>query len=140
MRCDKVMKRNVQTVAPRDDVELAAIRMRDENVGFLPVCDHEGRVLGAITDRDIAIRLVASGRPASSPVEDVMSSQIVACDPADDIKIAEELMARFHKSRIMIVDRKGVLRGVISLSDIAQHETRGAAKVLQQITEREARE
>ncbi len=134
------MKRDVKCVSPRDTVEEAAVLMRDENIGFLPVCDQSMKVLGTLTDRDIAIRLVAAKKPASTFVEDVMTREVVACRPEDDIRDAERVMAKNHKSRILSVDEGGRLIGVISLSDIAQHERgRRASDTLREVSEREAR-
>jgi CBS domain-containing protein len=139
MKCQELMKREVECVSPRDHVADAAIRMRDENVGFLPVCDQSRKALGTITDRDIAIRIVASKKPHTTFVEDVMTREVVACSPHDDIRNAEKLMAENHKSRIMCVDKDGLLVGVISLSDIAQREgARRAADTLRQVSERES--
>ena len=140
MKCEEIMKRDVECVSPRDTVEDAAARMRDENIGFLPVCDESTKVLGTLTDRDIAIRLVAARKPASTSVEDVMTREVVACRPEDDIRDAERAMAKNHKSRILCVDEGGRLVGVISLSDIAQHERgRRASDTLREVSEREAR-
>jgi len=140
MRCQEIMKTDVECVSPRDSVEDAAIRMRDENIGFLPVCDQSRKVLGTLTDRDIAIRLVAAKKPATTLVEDVMTHEVVACRPKDDIRDAERAMAQNHKSRILCVEDGGRLVGVISLSDIARHDRRGrAAETLREISEREAR-
>ena len=140
MRCEEIMKTNVECVSPRDSVEEAAIRMRDDNIGFLPVCDQSKTILGTLTDRDIATRLVAAKKPATTFVEDVMTREVVACQPKDDLRDAERAMAKHHKSRIMCVDVDGRLLGVISLSDIAQHERGGrASETLREISEREAR-
>jgi CBS domain-containing protein len=140
MRCEGIMKRDVECVSPRDTVEDAAIRMRDENVGFLPICDQSKKVLGTLTDRDIVIRLVAAKKPASTFVEEIMSREVVACRPKDDVRDAERLMAKNHKSRIVCVDEEGRLAGVISLSDIAQHERGGrASETLRGVSEREVR-
>lgn len=140
MNCDAIMKREVESVSPQDTVDYAARRMRDENIGFLPVCDENRKVLGALTDRDIAIRLVAGNKPASTSVVEIMTMQVVSCRPQDDIREAERLMVRNHKSRIMCIDDAGQLAGVISLSDIARHD--GSDRVsttLRGVTEREAR-
>lgn len=61
MRCDEVMQTDLKSLAPTEIAKAAAIRMRDENIGFLPVCTSEGRVLGTLTDRDIAIRVERAG-------------------------------------------------------------------------------
>jgi len=140
MRCAEIMKRNVQTVREADSVQWAAEKMAMANVGFLPVCDEMGRVLGAITDRDITIRSVAKGRaPGGCLVGEVMTRQVVACRPDDTLSDAERLMAQHQKSRVVITDGNGVLMGVISLSDIAENEpARRTAKTLRQVAAREA--
>ena len=138
MRCEEIMKHDVAYIAPDDTVEAAARRMRDENVGFLPVCDESKKVIGTLTDRDIAIRMVAEGRPASTQVKESLTRDIVACKPTDDIRRAEELMGQHRKSRIMCLDDDGRLAGVISLSDLAQTgDDAWAAQTMRQVTERE---
>jgi CBS domain-containing protein len=139
MKCEDVMKTVVECVSPEDTALEAAQRMRDERLGFLPVCGSTKEILGTITDRDIAVRLVAEGRPSTTPVEEIMSHEIVACSPTDSIKRAEQLMSDQQKSRIMCADEGGHLVGVISLSDIAQQDTGHAVKVLRKLTLREAR-
>jgi CBS domain-containing protein len=134
------MKQDLECVSPRDTVDEAAQRMRDENIGFLPVCDDSRKVLGTLTDRDIAIRVVAARKPASTKVEEVMTREVIACRPRDDMRDAERAMAEHHKSRIMCCDDQGVLVGVISLSDIVRHEgARRAASTLIEVSAREAR-
>jgi len=134
------MKRDVQCVQPTDPVQAAARRMRDANIGFLPVCDSSRKVLGAITDRDIALRIVADSRPPTTAIGDVMTREVVACAPGDDVRRAEELMGKQHKSRMIVADEEWRLVGVISLSDIAQVEDASrASQTMKQVTEREAR-
>jgi CBS domain-containing protein len=140
MRCEEIMKRHIECVSPQDTVQTAAKRMRAENVGFLPVCDQSKKVLGAITDRDLTIRILADARAATTAINDVLTREVIACRPEDDLRKAEELMAKHHKSRIMCVDNNNRLVGVISLSDIAQLEDGAkASQTLKQVSEREAR-
>ena len=141
MNCRDLMKTDAHCVSPADTVEQAAVRMREQNVGFLPVCDQSRKVLGTVTDRDIAVRVVAAGRSSDTPVEDAMTRELVACSPEDDVQRALQLMAENQKSRIVCVDEQGCLEGVISLSDIAQSAEVGGrgAETLRRITEREAR-
>ncbi|WP_437855940.1 CBS domain-containing protein [Sorangium sp. So ce363] len=122
MLCSQLMKSEPVCVLPDTTVQTAAQRMVDENIGFLPVCDASGKVLGALTDRDIAIRVVAKALPATSRVADVMTCEVVACRADEDIQQAEERMRQAQKSRIMCTDALGRLVGVISLSDIARSE------------------
>ena len=139
MRCDEIMKRDVKSIGPDAPVQEAAQVMRDENVGFLPVCVDDNQVIGTLTDRDITIRLVADGQSMTSAVENIMSGQVVNCRPGDDLKQAEELMAENGKSRIIVTDEDGGLLGVISLSDIAQaEESERLAATLRRVTAREA--
>jgi CBS domain-containing protein len=113
--------------------------MRDENIGFLPVCDDKSKVLGTITDRDIAIRVCADDRACSkTQIADVMTREVIACRPGDDIGRAQQLMSKHHKSRILCTDDSGKLVGVISLSDIAQRMADAGAQILREVTTREA--
>jgi CBS domain-containing protein len=140
MKCEKIMKREIECVSPTDTAEAAARRMRDENVGFLPVCDPSKKALGTLTDRDLAIRVLGAGKPASTLVEEIMTREVVACRPSDDIEKAEQLMAKNQKSRMMCLDDQGHVVGVISLSDLAQHEKGPrAADTLRKISDREVR-
>jgi CBS-domain-containing membrane protein len=138
MKCRQIMKALVACISPTGTAELAAQRMNDSNVGFLPVCDDDARVLGALTDRDIAIRIVAKGRSALTPVCDIMTPDAVFCRPDDDIEVAEGLMAEHQKSRILCCDDDLRLVGVISLSDLAKDDPPGATRTLGAIAAREA--
>ena len=139
MRCEEIMKKSLECVSPGDTVQRAATRMKDRRIGFLPVCDDDQKVLGTLTDRDIALRVVAAGKPTDTPVQEVMTTDCVACRPSDDLATAQRLMAQHQKSRVMCTDKDGCLVGVISLSDIAQHDsTKSASETLRQITGREA--
>ena len=139
MLAKELMKQEVERVLPSDTVHLAARTMRDANVGFLPVCDEDDVVLGTLTDRDIVIRLVAENRPATEPVATVMTGEVVACRPDDDIRAALARMREAQKARIVVTGEDGHLLGVISLSDIAQHvDAEQVAETMRQVTEREA--
>jgi CBS domain-containing protein len=125
-------------VTANDSVQVAARKMRDENIGFLPVCENGTKVIGTVTDRDIAIRACADDRAASKTrIRDVMTREVVGCRPSDDVAKAEELMSKHHKSRMLCIDEAGKLVGVISLSDIAKHQTDAAAQTLREVTTRE---
>jgi CBS domain-containing protein len=137
MRCSEIMKANVECLRSGDHVRDAARVMRESNVGFIPICDESKNVLGTVTDRDIAIRVVAEGLPATTPISDVMSNEVVACRGADEIEQATELMRRHRKSRIMCLDDQDHLVGVISLSDLAKRAD--ASSTLKGVASREAR-
>ena len=121
MRCDEIMKRGVRTLRPADPVQRAAELMRDLGIGFLPVCDEDGRVLGTLTDRDITIRVTADARdPTIVEAAEAMTREVIACRPEDDIERARGLMMQHRKSRLLITDERGRLAGVLSLADIAR--------------------
>lgn len=138
MLCKELMKKEAESVHPEDTVQDAARRMKDENVGFLPVCDAKGKVIGTITDRDITTRVVADGKPGKTPVRDVSSHEVVACAPEADLEEAMKLMRAKKKSRIIVSDRDGRLLGVISLSDLAQVAGDASTKTLRDVSERES--
>jgi CBS domain-containing protein len=121
MVCKEIMKENPEVAHPGDTLHATARKMRDKGVGFLPVVDEQHRPVGTITDRDIAVRSVAQDqRPSHVHVHEVMSTLPVSCWLFDELDAAERLMERAQKSRIMCVDKDGVLVGVISLSDIVE--------------------
>jgi CBS domain-containing protein len=138
MRCEDIMKRDVECVGTQDTVQDAARRMREANVGFLPVCDSGNKVLGTVTDRDLAIRVLAEGKASTAPVGEVMSREVIACRPGDDLSRAEDLLAAHKKSRIICTDESGRLAGVISLSDVAQYDQERIGVTMREVTEREA--
>jgi CBS domain-containing protein len=138
--CRDVMKAEVECLGPEDTVQQAARRMWDENIGFIPVCDERRHVLGTITDRDLAMRIVADGRPVNTKLSTVMTHEVVACRPDDPISRARELMAEKRKSRMMVLDSEDRLVGVISLSDVVEiSEDQEAAATMREVASREAR-
>lgn len=138
MRCEEIMKMNVECVSPIDRVQVAARKMRDASIGFLPVCDENDKVLGAVTDRDIAVRLVAEELAPDTPVQEIMTKGVISCLPGDELTRATGLMREHHVSRVFCCDELGRLVGVISLSDIAQIAADEGAATLRDVSEREA--
>jgi CBS domain-containing protein len=141
MRVENIMQRDLRSIRESDTVLAAAMMMREENLGFLPVIDAEGRALGAITDRDIAVRLSAfDGRPSETAVGEVMTRQVIACTPEDDIKRVEQLMIEHRKSRVLVLDELGVVVGVVTMSDVVKRDSnKHAAHTLRKIVAREYR-
>lgn len=141
MQCKDIMKKDVRCVDESDSVQRAAELMRDMNVGFIPVCDRAAKVVGTLTDRDIAIRVAADDRPASAcKVSEVMTREVVRSHPDDEVAATERLMSDRRKSRIMIIDDEETLVGVISLSDIAEHDSlRRTAATMRGVAGRETR-
>jgi CBS domain-containing protein len=126
MKISELMTKNPATVTPETSVSEAARIMKEEDVGIIPVVERvggaetRGRLVGVITDRDIAIRHVAEGRGSDSPVRDVMSGGVMTCNPDDSVDTVMELMGREQVRRVPIVDDRGSLVGVVSQADLAR--------------------
>jgi CBS domain-containing protein len=136
MKINEIMTRNVEVVQPNSVLQEAAGKMKSLNVGSLPVCDNR-KLLGIITDRDIAIRAVADGRdPASTKVSETMSPDLVYCFEDQDIKDAANLMERHQIRRLPILDRNQQLVGIVSLGDLAvETKNKLSGEVLEEVSE-----
>ena len=120
MNIAQIMTSDVELAAPSTSIVEAARRMRDEDVGALPVGEDD-RLVGMVTDRDIAVRGVAEGKaPDDCAVRDVMSDGIYWCYDDEDAERAAEVMAEHKVRRLPIVNRDKRLVGVVSLADLAR--------------------
>lgn len=137
---EQVMNRSPKCLTRKDTAQHAATLMRDENIGFVPVCEDDGHLVGTLTDRDVVVRLVALGGSLDATLDTLMSRDLLVCKPQDDLRAIEKLMEDAHKSRIVCIDEHDRPVGVISLSDIAKYEeNERAGRMLRTITEREVR-
>lgn len=120
------------------DTTLAEIaeRMRDENVGAIPIVDDDDKLCGIITDRDIVVRAVAEGEdPGECTAEEILSEQLHTIDPDADIEDAADLMAEHQIRRLPVVEDEVVI-GIISLGDLAvKSEEDEASDVLEDVSE-----
>jgi CBS domain-containing protein len=115
----EIMSREVHVLSPRDSVMKAAVKMRQLDVGAVPVCDGE-KLVGMITDRDITVRGVAAGRDAATtPVGDVMTDDVVWCVEDADIAEVARLMGDGQIRRLPVVTHAKELVGIVSLADLA---------------------
>ncbi len=113
------MTTNPRTIQTQSPITEAAKLMRDEDAGFAPVVEGD-RLVGAITDRDIAIRIVAEGKdPQTTTVGDCMSGNLVTIDPQQDLDEALRLMAQHQVRRLPVVEEDGRLVGVLAQADVA---------------------
>jgi CBS domain-containing protein len=120
MKIIEIMTREPELISPDASIKDAAKRMKDEDIGALPVGEND-RLIGMVTDRDIAMRGVAEGRaPETTPVRDVMSEKILYCFEDDSIEDAAQCMAEHQVRRLPILNRDKRLTGIVSLADIAQ--------------------
>lgn len=140
MRCRDIMRSPVRTISEDDTVEIAAKIMREANIGFLPVHDFSAHFVGTLTDRDIALRIVAEGLPTGTKVGLVMTREAIACRPDDPIQDAERMMATHRKSRIVCTTGSGYIEGVISIGDLATDDAPASVgRLLREIATRDVR-
>jgi CBS domain-containing protein len=120
MKLTEIMTQEVEVVSPEDTVRVAAQKMRDRNIGFLPVCDGE-RIVGVISDRDLAVRVIAEGKdPDSTLSRDLLSQPVHFCFTDQEVGDAARIMRDKQIRRLIVIDRETKrLAGVVSLGDIA---------------------
>jgi CBS domain-containing protein len=115
--CD-AMTRDVEIVSPRQSIREAAHLMAQLDIGALPVADGD-RLVGMITDRDIAVRAVGEGRSPDTEVRDVMSKEVLYCFEDEEVDQVTHNMSDIKLRRLPVLDRRKRLVGIVSLGDIA---------------------
>jgi CBS domain-containing protein len=116
-----VMTSNPRSLESGSSVVEAARLMRDEDTGIVPIVEGE-RLVGTVTDRDIAIRVVAEGKSLESvTVGEIASRELVTIDPRQDLDEALRLMARHQVRRLPVVEEDGKLVGIVAQKDVAMH-------------------
>src|SRR5215468_3861435 len=119
MNTEEIMTRNVKCCRPETNLAQAATLMWDNDCGALPVVDDENKVMGMITDRDIAIATATKGRLARDiSVGEVMSGNVYACASSDDVNSALKTMRREKVRRLPVVGQDGKVAGILSINDI----------------------
>lgn len=117
-----LMTSNVETVRPDQTARDAAGFMLRADTGSIPVCE-EGRVIGMITDRDIAVRGVAEGKSADCSVRELMSGNIICARESDDVQAVARQMSDAQVRRLPVLDADDKLVGMVSLGDLARETT-----------------
>jgi len=140
MKAQEIMSKNPTCVTADTPLVDAARLMKTENIGVVPVVESTGskRLVGVLTDRDIAIRAVAEGRDgATTSVGHVMSSNVRTSAPDDSVEDVMDLMGREQVRRIPIVDDRGNLVGIVAQADIVleARDNRKAEKTVEKISE-----
>jgi CBS domain-containing protein len=131
----ELMTENPRTVSSDATVVEAARVMRDDDVGLVPVVDGD-RLVGTVTDRDIAIRVVTEERdPSSTTVREIASTDLVTIDPEQDLGEALRLMAQHQVRRLPVVEEDGRLVGIVAQADVARHgDDTQTGQVVEQIS------
>ena len=143
MKCKEIMTKDPVCCLPDDEVQKAAELMKDEDVGVIPIIEDEDTktLLGIVTDRDLALRVVAEGRDiASTRIKDVMTTGAVSCRPDDDLQKALDAMEENQVRRIPVIDSNQKLIGIISQADVATRlaEPKKTAEVVEEISKAQA--
>jgi CBS domain-containing protein len=138
MKVSELMTKNPACVTPDADLGKVAKLMADHNVGAIPVVENQDskKVVGVVTDRDIAIRAVAQGKnPVQMKAQEVMSTKIVTVKQDDDIQDVTKLMEKHQVRRVPVVDENGKMCGMVAQADIALKTTdQTTADVVQTIS------
>jgi len=135
-RIREIMTSNPSTVEPDKTIVDAARIMKQEDAGVVPVTEN-GRLTGMVTDRDIAIRVVAEGKdPQSTTVQEVASKNLVTLDPEQELDEALRLMAQHQVRRLPVVEEDGRLVGIVAQADVARKgDDTQTGQVVQEISE-----
>jgi CBS domain-containing protein len=121
MRIRHAMTKEPRCCVPSDTAQKAAMIMRDEDAGVVPVLENEQsrKIVGVVTDRDLCMNVVAEGRdPRTVRTEECMTTTVVTCSPNDSIEKATELMRENQIRRIPVVNEQGELQGIVSVADV----------------------
>src|SRR4051812_39561373 len=134
MRVSEAMTREVRVVTPGQSIRDVAKMMAETDAGSMPVGEND-RLIGMITDRDIAIRAVAQGKGPETPVREVMSdSKVLYCYEDEELDHVAKNMGDEQVRRLPVVNREKRLVGIVSIGDVAQRETRAASKAVKGAT------
>jgi len=137
MKIRDILTKNPHVVRPDAMISEAAKMMKQHNIGMLPVCDGQ-RLVGSITDRDLAVRAIAEGRnPLATKVSDIMTPNVFWCYDDQELEEAAQLMEQKQIRRLPILNREKRLVGIISLGDFAlrSQNDRLAEEVLECVSE-----
>ncbi|MDQ0253848.1 CBS domain-containing protein [Evansella vedderi] len=132
-----IMTTEVESCSPVDNVYEAAVKMKEYDVGAIPICEGQ-QLLGMITDRDIVVRGVAEKKPNSTQVTDVMTEQLLTATPDMSVDEAAKMMAEKQIRRLPIVENSRLI-GIVALGDLAVHKSTAdeAGFALSEISESE---
>lgn len=117
MKIKEIMTTDVETCMPESTLQEVASKMREINVGSIPICE-DGRLVGIVTDRDIVVRGLAEQIPSEAPISEILSAEVVTGTVDLTVEEAAEMMATHKIRRLPIVTGEQVI-GIVSLGDLA---------------------
>lgn len=118
-RISDIMSKDCVTVTLKDNVYEIAVAMKNNDIGFVPVVDDAGKLIGVVTDRDIVVRGLAEKREGSAAVEQVITKNVKSITPDTSVDEAAQIMATNQIRRLPVVDNNGKLLGVVAIGDLA---------------------
>ncbi|HEV8486741.1 MAG TPA: CBS domain-containing protein [Blastocatellia bacterium] len=128
MRVNEVMTVNPTCCIPSDSARMAATIMRDLDTGIVPIVENDvnRKLIGVVTDRDLCIGLICGKtigvrveqHPADTPVDEFMTTNVICCKAEDNIEQAVKLMKENQVRRILVVDSKNAVKGIVSMADL----------------------
>jgi CBS domain-containing protein len=136
-RIRELMTKDPRTVRPDSTAVDAARLMREEDTGIAPITEGDGRLVGVVTDRDLAIRVIAEEKdPRTTKVTEIASQNLITIDPDQDLDEALELMAEHQLRRLPVVEEDGKLVGILAQADVARHAgPERTGRVVEEISE-----
>src|SRR4051794_10706487 len=135
MKVSEVMTRDVQTISPDQPVQRAATFMLTTDAGSIPVTDGE-RLIGMITDRDIAVRGIAKGYGPDTPVRELMTDDLICARETDDVEDVATKMSQAQVRRLAVIDDQQRLCGIVSLGDLSREtDDSTAAQALEGVSQ-----
>lgn len=134
-RCREIMTGSVTTATSEMTLQEVAVLMRDGDMGSLPIVEGK-KLIGIVTDRDIVVRAIADGKDFTTPIGEVMTTEIFSVKPSDFVFEAIRLMGDKQIRRVPVVEESGDLAGIISMADIAleMEDEREIAETLEEIS------
>ena len=134
MRVSDAMTRDVRVASPGQTIRDVAKIMDEIDAGSVPVGEND-RLVGMITDRDIAVRAVAAGKGPDTPVREVMSSDVKYCYEDEELDHVAQNMGDIKVRRLPVVSRDKRLVGIVSLGDLARKEDKSAGKTVRGVSQ-----
>ncbi len=134
MRVSEAMSRDVRLASPDQTIRDVAKIMDDIDAGSVPVSEND-RLVGMITDRDIAVRAVAAGKGPDTPVREVMSQEVKYCYDDEDLDHVAKNMGDIRVRRLPVVNRDKRLVGIVSLGDLALKGEKSVGKAVKGVSQ-----
>jgi CBS domain-containing protein len=137
MKAQELMTTTPVCCTPESTVREAAMLMQEHDCGCIPVVERGGmRLVGVVTDRDLACRCIAEGRGSETRVNEIMTTEPRCCHPGDDVAAIEQIMMQAQVRRVPVVDAQGNCVGMIAQADLALSNRAASESEVGRVVER----